>query len=441
MSFASRIGKFALVAIVLLLDGVIDRIADAASLMTLWNFCSEGAPCKNGYGPQAAVVMDKAGNLYGTTNEGGAYGAGEVYELSPSGTTWAFTVLHSFCQPPLQNNICVDGAAPFDRLIIDTSGNLYGTTYESGQHGGGTVFELSPNATSTKWTLTPLYEFGSQAGDGIKPRAGLIMDAGHLYGTTVGGGKYGQGTVFKLTPPSGSQTGWAEKVLYSFGTNGGANDGNGPYAGLISDVNGSGKLYGTTVVGGLYGYGTVFALTPPSGTETAWTESILWDFCAKTKCADGSEPYASLLMDAARNLYGTTYAGGAGYGLVFELSPNAGKTPWKQTVLYTFCSKAVCRDGGGPMAEAIADGAGNLYGTTIDGGEKLSGAIFKLTPPAAGKTVWTETLPWSFCTDAQGTACLDGQAPYSGLIMDKSGNLYGTTDAGGKYSAGTVFEY
>jgi uncharacterized repeat protein (TIGR03803 family) len=390
--------------------------------------------------------MDQSGTLYGSVNEGGAYNHGAIYELTSNtgGTGWTYTVLHSFCPP---GPICVDGGSPYGRLTIDKSGNLYGTTPSGGAHGGGTVFELSPNATRTVWTLTTLYNFGSQSHDGTGSRGGLVMDpvSGRLYGTTMSGGTYGEGTVFELTPPSSTGNTWMESVVYSLGANGGANDGTGPYAALIMDK--SGKLYGTTYAGGLYRQGTVFALTPPSGTQTTWTEAILYDFCALAKCADGAEPAASLLMDAAGNLYGTTYRGGvsnisSNCGTVFELIPNGGKTPWKETVLYPFCSKPVLSDGGAPWAEVIMDGAGNLYGTTIAGGRNPNdGTIFKLTPPSAGKTAWTETVLYSFCSDAQGAACYDGQAPHAGLMMDKSGILYGTTKAGGLHSGGTVFEY
>ena len=439
-----RMGMAAVVAAILSLMSLTGS-AEAASLATLYNFCSLGAPCKDGYGPRAVLLMDQSGNFYGTLNEGGMYNHSAVYELAPNtaGAGWTYTVLHSFCPPG--NNICVDGGAPFGRLVIDKSENFYGTTSGGGTHGGGTVFKLSPNAARTVWTLTILYDFGSQPHDPTNSRAGLVMDStGRLFGTSYGGGIYGQCTVFALTPPGGTGTAWTEKVIYSFGANGGTKDGGGPYAGLIMDK--SGKLYGTTLTGGLHGYGTVFALTPPSGTQTAWTEEVLYDFCAQAKCADGAEPAASLLMDGGRNLYGTTYRGGASTiplneGTVFELTPNVSQTTWKETVLYTFCSKSGCVDGGAPWAEVIMDGTGNLYGTTIDGGAHLAGALFKVTPPNLGKTLWSETVLYSFCTDAQGSACLDGQAPYAGLLMDKSGNLYGTTAAGGLHSEGTVFEY
>lgn len=443
MPLVLRMGMAAVVAAMLSLTGFIGS-AEATSLQTLYNFCSLGAPCKDGYGPQSALLMDQSGNLYGMLNEGGAFNHGAVYQLSPNatGTTWTYTVLHSFCPPG--SGICVDGAAPFGRLITDKSGNLYGTTSGGGARGGGTVFELSPNATRTVWTLTVLYNLGSQKGDGVASRGGLVMDqSGRLYGTAARGGTYSQGAIFELTPPSGTTTAWTEKVIYSFGANGGNKDGTGPYAGLIMDK--PGKLYGTTYVGGLNGYGTVFSLTPPSGTQMLWTDAILYDFCSQAKCADGIEPTASLIMDTAGNLYGTTYKGGSSLtpndGTVFELTPNAGKTPWKETVLYNFCSKADCVDGTGPWADVIIDGVGNLYGTTIDGGAKGEGAIFKLTRPVSGTAAWTETVLWSFCTDAEGSACYDGQAPYAGLIMDGSGDLYGTTASGGTHTEGTVFEY
>ena len=264
-----------------------------------------------------------------------------------------------------------------------------------------------------------LHSFSGGA-DGTYPYGGLIFDAaGNLYGTTTSGGTSNTGTVFELTPAAGGT--WTEKVLHSFS---GGTDGIHPYAGLIFDA--AGNLYGTTDLGGAYGYGTVFELTPAAGGT--WTEKVLHNF--NNGGTDGTRPYARLTFDAAGNLYGTTYGGGAynSYGTVFELTPAAGGT-WTEKVLHSFGSGT---DGLIPYGGLIFDAAGNLYGTTAYGGTNDLGTVFELTPKAGGG--WTEKVLYSF---GDGT---DGVSPLAGLIFDAAGNLYGTTQHGGTYNYGTVFE-
>jgi uncharacterized repeat protein (TIGR03803 family) len=191
----------------------------------LYSFCAQGGEsCTDGANPEASLVMDAAGRLYGTTYEGGGAdnNSGTVFELTPNAakTRWTETVLYSFCTQGGES--CTDGVLPHAGLIMDAAGRLYGTTYEGGAHGAGTVFELTPNAAKTTWTKTVLYSFGAQSGDGAYPEvAGLIMGAsGQLYGTTTGGGAHGAGTVFELTP-NAAKTTWTETVLYSFCAQGG----------------------------------------------------------------------------------------------------------------------------------------------------------------------------------------------------------------------------
>jgi len=293
--------------------------------------------------PYAGLVLDAAGNLYGTTLFGGSSGYGTVFKLSPSGTE---TVLHSF------TNAGGDGADPFAGLLVDTVGNLYGTTQVGGSSGYGTVFKLDSSGTETV-----LYSFTNSDGDGAYPLAGLVMDtAGNLYGTTDDGGSSGYGTVFKLDPSG------AETVLHSFTNAGG--DGAYPFAGLVTDT--AGNLYGTTIQGGSSNYGTVFKLGP-SGTET-----VLHSFVY----SDGAAPIASLVMDAAGNLYGTAHGGGSsGYGTVFKLDSSGA-----ETVLHSFTNSG--GDGGDPEGGLVMDAAGTLYGTTFQGGgSSSSGTVFKLTVP------------------------------------------------------------
>src|ERR1039458_4539934 len=223
-----------------------------------------------------------------------------------------------------------------------------------------TIFAAALLMTST-WAAAQvqeqvLHSFQNDGADGVDPYAGLIFDgAGNLYGTTWQGGTYGYGTVFELTPTAGGT--WTENVLWSFGS---GTDGTSPVAGLIFDA--VGNLYGTTLQGGTYGYGTVFELTPAAGGT--WTEKVLYSFGSGT---DGANPYAVLIFDAAGNLYGTTYFGGssdAGNGTVFEVSPSAGGV-WTEHVLHRFGNGT---DGIWPQAGLVFDAVGNLYGTTSVGG-------------------------------------------------------------------------
>jgi uncharacterized repeat protein (TIGR03803 family) len=390
----------------------------------------------DGWAPFDTLIRDSGGNLYGTTEAGGTYGEGTVFELTPTvGGGWTEQVLHSFGEG-------TDGTFPYGSLIFDAAGNLYGATGAGGnytaycaQYGCGTIFELAPNGDGS-WTETVLYKFCSQAncadGAGPNPYSGsLIFDAsGNLYGTTYGGGtpasncNAGCGTVFELTPTEGG--GWTETVLASFG---GRPDSSNPSAGLIFDA--EGDLYGTAIAGGVSGEGTVFELTPAVGG--GWTETILHSFSANS---DGAVPFAGVIFDAAGNLYGTTAAGGVygGYGTVFELTPQAGGG-WTEQVLHSFGNGL---DGFIPAAGLILDASGNLYGTTS--GDCTSprnharncGTVFQLTPTEGGN--WTETVLRRF---NNGT---DGSRPWAGLIFDAAGNLYGATQGGGTYGFGTVFE-
>jgi uncharacterized repeat protein (TIGR03803 family) len=363
-------------------------------------------------GPLAGVTFDQAGNLYGTT-----YGGSAVFKLTRSRNgNWREKLLHFF-----NGN---DGSNPAAGLIFDQAGNLYGTTEAGGgsrrcRGGCGVVFKLTRNPNGS-WKEKVLHQFGKGGTqDGANPNyAGLIFDqAGNLYGTTTKGGATNHGVVFKLTPnPDGS---WTETVLYSFKAH---NDGSHPYAGVIFDQ--AGNLYGTTAIGGAYSRGTVFELTPnPDGS---WAESVLYTF---TGNQDGGTTDAGLIFDQAGNLYGTTAFGGAsGAGTVFELTPNPDGS-WTETVLYSFKSN---NDGSYPHAGVIFDQAGNLYGTTINGGVTNGGVVFKLTPNPDGS--WTETVLYSFSTGGD-----DGTWPAGNLIFDQAGNLYGTTNYGGS-GDGVVFK-
>jgi uncharacterized repeat protein (TIGR03803 family) len=316
-----------------------------------------------------------------------------------------------------------DGVDPIGNLVFDSAGNLYGVTAGGGtgapNSGYGTVYELSPNG-SGGWTKTTLYNFQGGS-DGTGPSAGLIFDgAGNLYGTTTlgGGGNpsictEGCGTVFKLSP-NGSG-GWSETVLYSF--QGGTADGLQP-AGLNFDK--SGNLYGVTTYGGIgcpnVGCGMVYELSPGG---SGWTEKVLYQFQGKS---DGNFPQPLLTWDDSGNLYGSTL--GFLAGTVFELSPGSGG--WSETTLYAASSIS---GGYGFNGGLIFDRSGNLWGTTYFGGPSEAcgnngcGVVFELSPNGQGS--WTETV--AFNSPVIG----DGAAAQAGLVLDQSGNFYGTTTEGG----------
>jgi uncharacterized repeat protein (TIGR03803 family) len=366
----------------------------------------------------AGLAIDDAGNLYGTTVDDTINGdrGGTVFELKKG--CWTEKLLHRFGNG-------TDGYSPNAGLILDAAGNLYGTTSASISP-GGIVFELSP--TVHGWREKILHRFASDE-DGLGPSASLIFDAaGNLYGTTSGGGgAHAIGTVFELSPTASGD--WTEKILHAFNEKG--TDGLFPVAGLILDA--SGNLYGTTEGGGTADAGTVFELSPV--TDGGWKEKILHNFAGGE---DGVGPQASLIFDAAGNLYGTTASGGnsatclftAGCGIVYELTL-VGDGVWTETVLHSFNGSST--DGAIPEAGVILDASGNLYGTTENAGSHGAGTVFELSP--AGDGSWTEKILHSFNSYAS-----DGSFPAAGLIFDAAGNLYGTTALGGVYGIGSVFE-
>lgn len=388
----TRLSAFVVAAAVLLLTSVFAPGAWAANRYKVLYKFKGGA---DGGSTRGAVIFDQSGNLYGTTTDGGAGGAGKVFKLAPNGSgRWTETVLYSF------KNDGTDGNTPLSGLIFDQAGNLYGTTAGGGAKGNyGTVFQLTPNSGGT-WTENVLHSF--DVSDGYEPYTGnLIFDqSGNLYGGTNLGGLYGNGVVFQLIP-NGDGT-WTENVLYSFGT-----EGTSPIANLIFDQ--KGNLYGTAFSGGTDGAGAAFELTPNGGGT--WTENVLHWFTGRDECALS----AGLIFDQSGNLYGTagSLCGTGKSGTVFELTPN-GSGGWTETVLHSFKG----RDGRSPYAGLVFDQSGNLYGTTFQGGAYGYGTVFKLTPN--GKGSWTESVLHSF-------ADRPGASPWAGVIFDSAGNLYGTT--------------
>jgi uncharacterized repeat protein (TIGR03803 family) len=298
----------------------------------------------------SSVIFDSLGNLYGSTWAGGANGYGVVYELSPVGASWTEAVLYSFNT----NNPGQDGVHPSNGLIWDSSGNLYGTTYEG--PAGGSVFELSPDG-SGGWTEKVVYS-------NCVNYAGVTMDAhGNIFGA-------GCSNVFELSP-NGSG-GWTSTVIHAFA--GGTKDGSDPESTPVVDS--AGNVYGTTTAGGAHGQGTVYKLTPilTGKKKGTWTLKLLASFKGGTK--DGSDPFGGIVFDASGNIYGTTVSGGkSSVGTVYELVATVGKTTYKEKVLWSFNGT----DGSQPYANLILDG-GNLYGTTELGGTNSDGVVFELTP-------------------------------------------------------------
>jgi uncharacterized repeat protein (TIGR03803 family) len=342
--------------------------------------------------PMGNLIADSAGNLYGTAFQGGAHNWGIVYELVrpvPPKTAWTEIVLYNFTGG-------ADGALPEGGVIFDNAGNLFGTTYQGGASKTGTVFELSPPATpGGAWTESVLHSFQPLSGDGEYPETGLTWDhSGNLIGVTPSGGSNRPsacggncGTVFQLSPPSTTGGEWTETILQNFKWGQGVE----PLG--IPVVAANGTLYGTTYSGGLGGEGVVYRLTPPAAPDGSWAYRVLHAFTAGL---DGASPRGSLALHGKGVLYGTTTrAGTNGGGTVFQLVPpvNPGGA-WTENILYNFGS--FTGDAGDPAANIIFDSAGNIYGTTTAGGTANGGAVFQLTPPASSDGNWTETVLHSF---------------------------------------------
>jgi uncharacterized repeat protein (TIGR03803 family) len=360
------------------------------------------------------LVSDGAGNLYGMASQAGAYDSGVLFELTPNGSGgWTENVLHNF-------GLINDGSGPESGLVFDGAGNLYGTNVAGGIHNDGVAFEFSPDG-SGGWTEKVLHSFGNGT-DGVYPFDSLVIDGfGNLYGTTYRGGIHNYGTVFELSP-NGSG-GWTERVLHSFNFNGA--DGAIPYASLAIDP--AGNLYGTTAYGGINYYGgTVFELSPNG--SGGWTEKVLHSF--NYNGTDGAFPTGGLILDSANNLYGTTEQGGIhGEGTVFQLTPQMGGS-WTEKVLLSFNGS----DGAYPQGSLVHFGSSaDLYGTTSNGGVNGVGTVFKMTPTQGGN--WAESVLHNFSPDGS-----DGTYPQGSLMFDSAGNLYGATPLGGTFNSGTVFE-
>jgi len=442
-----------LYALAVLTAGLLGTAPATASTETvLHNQCSSTG-CTDGGGVQAQLI--KSGNiLYGVGGNGGAHMSGShsggvvfQYDLSTS----TYTVLYSFCST-IHLMVCTDGESPVGRLVIDTSGNLYGTTSLGGNTGNaGTVFKLTKSGGT--WSLTTLYKFCPDkindvlCEDGNEPLSGLTYygqasgtaydGTSPLYGSTFVGGddatdEYGNGVLFELSLSGGV---WSEGVLHEFCwacTEGctSCSEGERPFGQMIIDS--TGAIYGSTLIGGA-GQGTVFKYASAALTT-------LYTFCTShsSPCSDGGQP-TGVLLDASGNVYGTGQVGGSGGtgtggGVLFKLT-NSGGT-WSESVKYNFCSASSCTDGWAPRGDLIMDGSGNVLGTTAVGGSSAHAAN-------GGGTIWkyngtSESVLYDFC--ASSTTCADGEDPGAGVMIDASGNLYGDTILGGS-AGGVIFKF
>lgn len=374
--------------------------AQTFTLLYNFNFNTGDAP--------GSVVLDRGGNIYGTTEAGGPGVYGNIYKFSHAGTGWIFGDLYNFTAHD-------DGAYPLSGgLTFGPDGALYGTASGEGANGYGTVFVVRPSSTvcgtvQCAWNITVLYSF-SGGSDGSNPNGKLVFDAaGNIYGTTSYGGDNDKGTVFMLSRSGGT---WTHTVLHDFN----GSDGATPWGNAALD--GAGNVLGTTSSGGAHGWGVIFELVH---SGSGWTYQDLYDF---TNGSDGRSPYAGLVMDAAGNFFGSAQYNGANRGgTIFELSPSAGGYDFN--VIYSLTGA------GGPADTLTLDSAGNLYGSTYKDGSFQAGNVFELSRSGSG---WTYTDFYDF------TGGTDGKWPMGSVAIDSSGNIFGTAWEGGQFQAGVIFE-
>lgn len=411
----TRVLKVACVAVALSVATAISSSAQTFTRLASFN-------STNGANPSQALIQGLDGNLYGTAAGGGIVnssycqnGCGTFFKITPTG---ALSLLYIFCS---QAN-CIDGQEPVGALVLGSTGEFYGTTLGGGANGQGTVFKIS-----SAGKLTTLYNFCSQArcADGNFPEAGLLLASnGNFYGTTANGGTYGFGTIFEITPQGDLTT------LYNFCSLG-PTCGQFPESGLIQASNGN--FYGMTPLGGKYDWGTIFEMTEQN--QFTALRAFVNDY-------HGGNPRSGLVEGPDENLYGTTLIGGyfvtceSGCGTIFKLTLTG-----QLTTLHAFCHAAFCPDGANPYASPTLATDGNLYGSTEAGGASWShcigcGTLFEITPQGKLTTIHL------FCSE---TNCADGLGPIAPLVQATDGNFYGTTYAGGSSNAcrgacGTIFK-
>src|SRR5215475_12288748 len=356
------------------------------------------------------LVMDSTGNLYGSSVQGGTFGGGTVFQITPAGV---HTVLYNFTGG-------ADGGEPYKGVTLDSHGNLYGTAVTGGgggcEGGCGVLYKLTK--TGSTWTQSVIHTFTGGT-DGSGPGSPVAIDKqGNIYGTTPTGGANGVGVVYQMKP---NGSGWTFKVIHAFT---GGTDGSGGSAGRFF-IDTAGNLFNVCTTGGAQGFGVVYEISPNQGK---WKFTTLYAFKDQP---DGASPYGGVVFDKAGNLYGTTYYAGAhDLGTVYKLT-RTGAT-WTESVLYSFKGGM---DGASPISSLVADTAGNFYGTTSEGGATSCGCgvIYKLAKNASGK--YTESVVYRF--PGQPSA---GFA-YNGMINGKAGSLYGATVHGGNGNDGAVYQF
>lgn len=415
---------FLRIAILIPLAAFCGNIASAQTVTTLWSFSGT-----DGEFPTAPLIFDNTGAIYGATGIGGPGHFGTVFQLEPPqspGGAWTENILYS-----LEGG--ADGQQPGD-VVFGAKGALFSTSYLGGSdncyQGCGTVFELTPPSAGGEWTHTIIYDFLGGT-DGQAPGNVKVGPGPALYGVTPSGGPpappkckdAGCGTVFQMSLQGGV---WTKTIIHTFSDANG--DGNGPNADIVFDS--KGNLYGTTYNGGNSNYGVVFELTPPQVSGGAWTETILHSF---TGGSDGGYPIGGLTVGPDGTIYGTgSYSGIPNdSGTAFELTPPSAGGAWTYTLLHAFAGG---QDGATPATTMALDPAGNLYGTTWNGGSSACylgcGTIFRLSPPKAGGA-WTKTILKRYGNS--------GQVPDASIVVFHDGALYGTTEFFGSSNLGSVF--
>jgi len=396
-------------------------------MQVIHNFCTK-SNCADGSYAHSTLTMDAAGNLFGVAMTGGKAGDGLVFELVPNEnkTEWTYKILHDFC---LRD--CSDGRNPVGTVAVGTAGNIYGVSSQLQTSNAGLAYMLYP-VDNGAWRARTIYEFcsGGDCPVGYFPNTGLSfagMGPGVLYdgmsplfGTTIGA----DGTAYEIYPKRRS---WHGRLISNFRETG--HYGYRPQGGILVDA--SGTAYGTTWSGGNYVDGVVFESVP---TSKGWKYRPLHQFDGD----HGAGPRGSLAMDAAGNLYGTTSTGdgSASKGVLYKLVPQNGQSQF--SVLYDFCHVGPkCADGADAEDGPMVDGFGNLFGTTAQGGNYDSNYLGSGILYEFEQSTHTFQVVYDFCSEPN---CTDGETPESGLIMDSSGDIFGTTTSGGAAGAGVVFE-
>ena len=360
----------------------------------------------DGARPYDGFISDRAGNLYGTTAAGGTNHGGTVFKMVHTSRGWMLNTLYDFADGS-------DGASPDVRVTMGADGALYGTNTAGAEFGGGVIFKLQvPTRALGEWTETSLYAFAFEQNEYGSP---LTFDsAGKLYGAVAHWSGNDRGAVYQLVRNGDS---WILNLIYQFA---GGNDGSDPRGSLAIDA--AGNIYGVTEDDGRYGNGNVYELSP---SGSGWTKTVLHDFQGGN---DGLIPFGGLIFDHSGNLLGSTGSGGPGNGgTVFQLSPQPGGG-WTYSLVYGFPGQSSW----GPTGSLTVDQAGNIYGARNDPGTLgNNGSIFELT---YSDGVWNYINLHSFA------GFDDGAEPNGSLVVDGTGNVYGTAGDGGAYDYGLVFE-